>query len=70
MSDSFHADICLSEARDALNRDDFAPEYKVKRIKQERADYIEAYMDSQAANPDVLRQFDEMLNQLPTNNEK
>ena len=61
----FHADICLGEAVDALNRDDFAPEYKVKRIKQERADYIEAYYNPDDANPDVLRQFDEMLKQLP-----
>lgn len=65
MSESFHADICLSEARDALNCDAYAPEYKIKRINQERADYIEAYMDPQAADDDVIRQFDEMLNQLP-----
>ena len=66
MKDSFHAQICLLEARDALNCDAYAPEYKVKRIKQERADYIEAYMDPQAADPEVIRQFDEMLKQLPT----
>ena len=62
---SFHAEICLSEARDALNCDAYAPEYKTKRVKQERDDYIEAYMDPQAADHDVLRQFDDMLNQLP-----
>ena len=65
---SFHAQICLSEARDALNCDSFAPEYKVKRIKQERADYIEAYMDPQASDTAVIAQFDEMLKQLPETN--
>ena len=62
---SFHADICMGEALDALNRDDFAPEYKVKRIKAERADYIEAFYDKRDADESVIRQFDEMLTQLP-----
>jgi len=61
----FHAQICLSEARDALNCDAYAPEYKVKRIKEERADYIEAYYNLNDADTDVLRQFDDMLKQLP-----
>ena len=61
----FHAKVCLSEADYALNCDAYAPEYKAKRIKQERADYIEAYYNPDDANPDVLRQFDDMLKQLP-----
>ena len=67
MSDSFHAEICLSEARDALNCDAFTPEYKVKLISQERADYIDLYIDPRSADADVLRQFDDMLKQLPEN---
>jgi|21_taG_2_1085346.scaffolds.fasta_scaffold70432_2 hypothetical protein len=62
---TFHARICLSEAADALNRDDYAPEYKVKRIKQERADYVEAFDNPDDAEAGVLSQFDEMLKQLP-----
>ena len=65
MSSSFHAQICLSEAREALICKAYAPEYKVKRIKQERSDYIEAYYNPDDADPSVLRQFDDMLKQLP-----
>ena len=64
-TESFHAQVCLSEARKALDSDFAAPEYKVKRIKQERFDYIDAYYDKDSADPDVLRQFDDMLKQLP-----
>ena len=62
---SFHAQICLSEALDALNCDCFSPEYKVARIKDERADYIEAFYDKRDADESVIRQFDKMLTQLP-----
>jgi len=65
MSECFHAQICLSEAADALNCDAYAPEYKVKRINRERTDYIEAYHNPNDADDNVIRQFDEMLNQLP-----
>ena len=63
-TDSFHAQVCLTEASSALSNDCFAPEYKVKRINQERFDYIEAHNDKGSADPDVLRQFDDMLKQL------
>ncbi len=53
MSEFFHAQVCLSEAHYALNCDAYAPEYKIKRIKQERADYIEAYFNSDDADADV-----------------
>jgi len=62
---SFHAQICLLEARDALNCDACAPEYKVKRIKEERADYIEAFYNKDDVDKGVLLQFDYMLKQLP-----
>lgn len=62
---SFHAQICLSEALDALNCDSWAPEYKVKRINAERADYIEAFYDPLDADENVILRFDKMLAQLP-----
>jgi hypothetical protein len=65
MNEFFHAQICLSEAANALNDVCYAPEYKVKLINQERADYIEAYHNPNDADDGVIRQFDEMLNQLP-----
>lgn len=55
----------MSEAFSALNCDSYAPEYKVKRIKEERADYIEAYYSPNDADKEVIRQFDDMLKQLP-----
>ena len=64
-TESFHAKVCLSEARKALNNDCFSPAYKIVRINRERFDYIDAFMDPQAADPGVLRQFDDMLKQLP-----
>tara|TARA_R110000850_G_C9896876_1_gene459469 strand:+ start:41 stop:256 length:216 start_codon:yes stop_codon:yes gene_type:complete len=64
-TESFHAQVCISEAISALNNDCFSPEYKIKRINRERFDYIDAFMDPQAADPAVLRQFDDMLKQLP-----
>jgi hypothetical protein len=66
-TESFHAQVCLSEAIGALNNDCFSPEYKIKRINRERFDYIDAYYDKDSADPDVLRQFDDMLKQLQTN---
>ncbi len=62
---SFHAQICVSEALDAFYCDSYAPEYKVTRINQERADYIEAFYDKDDADESVIRQFDEMLGLLP-----
>lgn len=69
-TESFHAQVCLSEAISALNNDCFSPEYKIKRINRERFDYIDAYYNKDSADPDVLRQFDDMLKQLPTNQDK
>ena len=66
MSKLFHAQICVSEALSALNCDSYAPEYKVTRINRERADYIDAFYDKNDADENVLRQFDKMLDQLPS----
>ena len=62
--EAFHAEICLSEARHALNCDAYSPEYKVKLIKQERFDYIDAFMGQEPGDEEVIIQFDEMLKQL------
>ena len=61
----YNGQLCLSEALDALNCDSYAPEYKVTMINREREDYIQAFSNKDHADPDVLRQFDEMLTQLP-----
>jgi|TARA_R110000765_G_scaffold6024_2_gene18775 hypothetical protein len=63
--EAFHAEICLSEARHALNCAAYSPEYKIKLIKQERLDYIDAFMGQEAVDKEVIIQFDEMLKQLP-----
>ena len=63
----FHARTCLNEALSALHNDSFHWEYKIKRIEQEREDYINAFTDRTKINLDVVNLFDLMLKELPSN---
>ena len=64
--EEFVAQVCLSEARDALDCDHFDWRYKLKRIRQEKADYLAAFENvKERIDWEVVDQFNEMIAQLP-----
>ena len=60
------AQVCLSEATIALDCDHFDWRYKLKRIRQEKADYLAAFENvKERIDWEVVDQFNEMIAQLP-----
>jgi len=60
------AQLCLSEATIAFDCDHFDWRYKLKQIRQEKADYLAAFENvKERIDWKVVDQFNEMIAKLP-----